>query len=118
MSVFSRIDPDHPLVQAVREINDSAELHGFEETTNQLDFGTGVGELFYLAEQRVLRALGTLVFGTADLTEAQAQLVVTSPFWTDVNLRSMLLSIHIDGVSTGWRGKEIAETEKAAKVSA
>jgi hypothetical protein len=111
MSVFPRIDPDHPLAQAARATNAVAEERGLDATLEWLGIGE-VGEIAYLAEQRALRAVAASVAGVnlgADgpLAAEQIALAVQStPLWQD--FRALLLSCYLDGFCIGYKGHEIA----------
>jgi hypothetical protein len=114
MSVFPRIDPDHPLAQAARATNAVAEERGLDATLEWLGIGE-VGEIAYLAEQRALRAVAAATAGVnlgagAD-SEAIARAVMATPLWQD--FRALLLSCYLDGFAIGWKGHEIAQRDDA-----
>lgn len=102
---FPRIDPNHPLTVAAREVNSQASREGLEAVLNSLEIGTGVGQLMYLAEQRALRAfyaahginLDVGVPVPIHLTEKERSLM------------PLLISAYMDGIAIGWRGHAIAE---------
>lgn len=79
MSVFPRIDPDHPLTRAAREVNEWA-VDGLEGALEHAGIDVSVGELAYLAEQRALRAVaanaGMLMGNDAETDERVAQAIV------------------------------------------
>jgi hypothetical protein len=106
MSIFPRIDPDHPLAQA----------RGLYATLEWLGIGE-VGEIAYLAEQRALRAVVAsaaginLGAGPPHDAEAIARAVMETPLWRD--FRALLMSCYLDGFAIGWKGHEIAQRESA-----
>jgi hypothetical protein len=109
---FPRIDPDHPLADACRRVNAYADEHGFEETLDWLGLGD-FGQIAYLGEQRLLRALAADLFGVSIGAggvgdEMYATMATASPMWRDLVTRAMLLSIWIDGLTAGWKGHELS----------
>lgn len=97
MSDFDRIDPNHPLTKAARTVNTSADEHGIEATL--FDIGlleeATVSQLFYLAEQRALRALAARrgdgnPTGAVWLTDDEAALM------------PLLTSAYLDGFAIAW----------------
>lgn len=113
MSIFPRIDPDHPLAQAARATNAVAEERGLDATLEWLGIGE-VGEIAYLAEQRALRAVAASVadvnLGAGPDSQAIAAAVMATPLWRD--FRALLLSCYMDGFCIGYKGHEIATKEE------
>ncbi len=109
-SAFPRIDPEHPLAQAAREVNERATLYGLEATLEWLGIGTA-GELAYLAEQRALRAIaanmGIVMGDDAQLDERIARTIVETPLWQD--MRTLLVGCYLDAFAIAWKGRELAE---------
>jgi len=112
MSVFPRIDPDHPLTQAARETNAYAEEHGMPETLDWLGMNVDAGEAAYLAEQRALRAIAAASIGMnmghdRQLDDVTAQAITETPLWRD--MRMLLVACYLDGMTIGWKAHEITE---------
>jgi hypothetical protein len=109
MSAFPRIDPNHPLAAAAREVNAAADLLGGDLAFDLLDLGAPIGQVFYLAEQRTLRYLAALEGHTmgADPVhdELKARAIVSDP-----DYRAKMLAFvpcWVDGMATGWQGHKI-----------
>ena len=58
-----RIDPEHPLAKAARDVNDRTEAKGLDGMVADLGLGVSVAQLAYLAEQRALRAFSARYLG-------------------------------------------------------
>lgn len=107
MSVYPRIDPNHPLTRAAREVNAIAELNGLEQTLRMIGLDVELGQYAYLAEQRALRALAASEGinlgepGTENWKPAVSQLpdLVT------------LTSAYMDGIAIGFKAAAL-QTER------
>lgn len=115
MSVFTRIDPDHPLTQAARSTNAYSEEHGLPATLDWLGMNVSADELFYLAEQRALRAVAAASIGLnmghdRGLDDATANAIVQTPLWRDMRL--LLLGCIADGIAIGWKAHELQDADQ------
>lgn len=111
MSEFPRIDPNHPLTVAARDVNAFAEEHGIAMTLDWLGMDASPFELAYLAEQRALRAVAASMGHNLGAKPEEDSIVVAavvgSPLWRDN--RMLLLSCALDGIVIGWKGHELHE---------
>lgn len=99
------IDPFHPLAVAAREVNEHAASRGIEQTLAWLEIGTPE-DVFYLAEQRALRAVAAHDFGLGDVSEPLARKIVADERWPE---RKGLLAIsYADGLTTGWHAHALS----------
>ncbi len=110
MSAFTRIDPEHPLTQAARYVNDLADERGLNETLEEIGMNVTTSELAYLAEQRTYRAvaaqLGLKLGENSALDELIAVAITNSPLWEDMS--TILMAAYMDGMAIGWKGREIS----------
>lgn len=114
MSIFPRIDPNHPLTEAARYVNSQSEEFGLEKTIEWLEMGVGVGELAYLSEQRALRAVAAAAPGGVNLgsgaihglhADLMAMEIMQTPLWKD--MRMLLIGCYMDGLAIGWKAREL-----------
>jgi len=109
-----RIDPEHPLAKAARDVNDRTEAKGLDGMVADLGLGVSVAQLAYLAEQRALRAFSARYLGYnmghhPDNDEQIAKCLVQTDQWK--RLSSLITAAYMDGMAIGWRGGQI-ELEK------
>jgi hypothetical protein len=109
MSIWERIDADHPLTRAARENNAAAEVDGTEAVLDAIGIldDASVEQIYYLAEQRALRALAAR-YGEINPT---GQVALTPE---ENALMPMLIGAYLDGIAIGWRGQQYASEEVAA----
>lgn len=113
MSSFPKIDPNHPLTVAARDVNSYAEEYGLESTIEWLKMGAAPGEVAYLAEQRAYRALVAALegvnLGSLPPDEANRLLlqIREMPLWKDFS--PIVISAYMDGMAIGWRAHELSE---------
>lgn len=115
MLPFDRTPEQDPLNRAAREINAYAddESVSFDDTLDWLGVPTTPSELAYLAQQRALRACAASWFGANiganGLVEDEriARKVIGDDRWPAA--RELLIAGYIDGISIGWKGREIAD---------
>jgi hypothetical protein len=112
----SRIDPEHPLTRAAREVNAYAGEAdaGLQETLDWLGMDVAQADLAYLAEQRALRAVAAsrgIDLGTLDPVEAEriAREIVTSPGWAES--KHIIVSAYLDGIGIGWKGRMLRDSD-------
>lgn len=109
---FPRIDPNHPLTVAARDVNAYAEEHGLATAVEWLGMSVGTGELAYLCEQRALRAVAAasgVNLSGAPQDQLTARAITHTPLWRD--MRPLLIGSYMDGIAIGWRAREIALRE-------
>lgn len=110
-----RIPPDHPLMKAAREVNDSTEAHGLAATVEDGLKLCKLGQLRYVAEQRALRAFAARYLGynmghKPEQDEEVARMMVKTEQW--LKLSSLVVAAYMDGISIGYRAREIAAEDK------
>lgn len=117
MSEFPRINPDHPLTEAARAVNAFAEEQGVEATLEWMGMEVKPEELAYLCEQRAMRAVAAALhavnlgsFGSEN-DEEVAQMIINSPEWK--NWRMVLMACVMDGMTIGWRARQIVDQEES-----
>lgn len=103
-----RMEKDHPLSQAARDVNDYASRHGVPATIDALGMDCDYDELAYLAQQRALRAFagrkGYDLNGQDPARDERiAQEIIASDDWTE--FRDLVIATWTDGVACGWQGR-------------
>lgn len=113
VSIWPRIDPDHPLCIAERQLdNEARDEKGIEKLTMRRFGDTlSLGELCYMAEQRALRAGALLMFGEIafvdeHLAESFARKVIGSAWWHQN--RELMMSLYLDGVLVATEAARIS----------
>lgn len=105
---YPRIDVNHPLTVAAREVNSQTAKNGLPATLEEIRIGTGFGQLSYLAEQRALRVL--LAMRGINLDNASA--IILSEY--EKSILPALTIACLDGMVIGWRGHTISESQHAS----
>lgn len=112
--MFDRIDPDHPLTTAARETNEKTVTAHLAGVFEWLGMDAAVSQIFYLAEQRAIRAFAARLFnynmgvsGDPVKDEAIAKEVVSTSDWH--YYCSTVIAAYVDGFAIGWRGHMIKE---------
>ncbi len=111
-SIFPRIDPDDPLAQAARIVNDHAAANTMPATLEWLGIGATPEQVAYLAEQRALRAIAAATLGAADVDETICQAIIQTPLWRD--MRPLLVGCYLDGIAIGYHAAQIVTGVGAA----
>jgi hypothetical protein len=111
--MFTRIDPDHPLTQAAREVNSRAESESLNETIEWLGIDVSFDQLAYLAHQRALRA----IFAARGVNLNSSHFEAVSLTENEEALLPILTASYLDGIAIGWRGKALQVVEEKGRRS-
>lgn len=105
MSSFERIDPQHPLTRAAREVNAYADEHGIAATLEWLGIDASPEEVAYLAQQRAYRA----VYALRGINLDSEDVVELDFSPQDIKLIEVLVPAYMDAFTIGWKGHEIKQ---------
>lgn len=94
-----RIDYDHPLAKAARDLDEQCESEGFDACFASL--GLDRNDVIYMAQQRALR-MALISVGRSDLI-ATDKLVEIPPGVVKPELLQALTITCLDGIITGWK---------------
>ncbi len=111
-----KIDPEHPLAKATRDLDDLASLDG-DLAFESVGFNCPLEQVFAFAEQRVIRSIGVTTFNhhwgqNAIQDELMARVIVGQDGYLE--MLTVLLPTVVDALSTGWVAAKLAAEDKTA----
>lgn len=94
-----RIDENHPMARAARELDTLCETQGFDACFKQL--GLDKDDVIYMAQQRALR-MALISAGRADLIGGKELTPIPSGIVHPDMLQALTITC-LDGLITGWK---------------